>query len=117
MGIIPGCRASRAAHRLLATKPPRVAGGTFRHQLSALFPPLVPRIPVCRDQAGAPDPAKSGNLLYEEERTEVVDWLTAHDWEVTAVTAQDLMARNGRFAPADLDEPTPQSVFVEGRLH
>jgi methyltransferase (TIGR00027 family) len=64
-----------------------------------------------------PDPAESGNLLYEEERTEVVDWLTAHDWEVTAVTAQDLMARHGRFAPADLEEAPPQSVFVEGRLH
>jgi hypothetical protein len=26
------------------------------------------------------------------------------------------MAGNGRSAPADLDEATPQSVFVEGRL-
>jgi hypothetical protein len=26
------------------------------------------------------------------------------------------MAGNGRFTPTDLEDPTPQSVFVEGRL-
>jgi methyltransferase (TIGR00027 family) len=65
---------------------------------------------------GRSDLAEVENLLYEEERTEVVDWLAAHDWNVTAITALDLMARNGRTAPADLDDATPQSVFVEGRL-
>jgi methyltransferase (TIGR00027 family) len=69
------------------------------------------------EKLGRTDIARSENLLYEEQRTEVVDWLTAHAWEVSAVSAQELMACNGRFAPADLDEPTPQSVFVEGRLH
>jgi methyltransferase (TIGR00027 family) len=66
---------------------------------------------------GRAEPAQSGNPVYEEQRTEVVDWLTAHEWDVSAVAAQDLMARNGRFAPADLEEPIPQTVFVEGRLH
>jgi methyltransferase (TIGR00027 family) len=66
---------------------------------------------------GRPDAATAGSLLYEEERTEVVDWLTAHNWAVTAVSAQDLMARNDRHVPADLEDATPQSVFVEGRLH
>jgi hypothetical protein len=42
--------------------------------------------------------------------------LTAHKWDVTAVSAEDLMARNGRFTPTGLEEATPQSVFVEGRL-
>jgi O-methyltransferase involved in polyketide biosynthesis len=65
---------------------------------------------------GRSDLAEAENLLYEEERTEVVDWLAAYDWNVTAITALDLMARNGRTAPADLDDATPQSVFVEGRL-
>jgi O-methyltransferase involved in polyketide biosynthesis len=55
-------------------------------------------------------------LLYEEERTEVVDWLSAHSWDVSAVTAPDLMARNGRVVPSDLDDATPQSVFVAARL-
>jgi methyltransferase (TIGR00027 family) len=68
------------------------------------------------EKLGRPDAATAGNLLYEEERTEVVDWLSAHKWEVTAITAEDLMAGYGRFAPADLEDPTPQSVFVEGRL-
>jgi methyltransferase (TIGR00027 family) len=65
---------------------------------------------------GRPEATTAGNLLYEEERTEVVDWLTAHRWDVTAVSAEDLMAANGRFTPTDLEDPTPQSVFVEGRL-
>jgi methyltransferase (TIGR00027 family) len=65
---------------------------------------------------GRTDPDESGNLLYEQERTEVVDWLNAHDWDVNAVTAPDLMARNGRCVPSDLDDATPQSVFVEARL-
>jgi methyltransferase (TIGR00027 family) len=65
---------------------------------------------------GRPDVAETGNLLYEEARTEVVDWLRAHGWGTTAQTADELMAGNGRSAPADLDEATPQSVFVEARL-
>ena len=65
---------------------------------------------------GRPEAVTAGNLLYEEERTEVVDWLTALNWDVTAVSAQDLMAGDGRFAPTDLEDATPQSVFVEGRL-
>jgi O-methyltransferase involved in polyketide biosynthesis len=65
---------------------------------------------------GRPEAAAAGNLLYEEERTEVVDWLTAHNWDVTAVSAEDLMAGNGRLTPTDLEDATPQSVFVEGRL-
>ena len=62
--------------------------------------------------------ADSGNLLYEEERTEVVDWLGSHDWSVTAATsAEDLMAASDRAVPAGLDAAVPESVFVEGRLH
>jgi O-methyltransferase involved in polyketide biosynthesis len=57
-------------------------------------------------------------LLYEEQRTEVVDWLQAHGWTVTAATsADDLMAASNRTAPAGLDAAVPESVFVEGRLH
>jgi methyltransferase (TIGR00027 family) len=59
----------------------------------------------------------TGNLLYEEERTEVVDWLRSHDWSVTVATsAEDLMAASDRAVPAGLDAPVPESVFVEGRL-
>jgi O-methyltransferase involved in polyketide biosynthesis len=65
---------------------------------------------------GREDMAQSGGLLYEEERTEVVEWLRAHGWATTAVTAEELMAGNGRSVPSDLDDGTPQSDFVEGRL-
>lgn len=65
---------------------------------------------------GRPEAATAGNLLYVEERTEVVDWLSAHGWQATGVSAPDLMARNERRAPADLQDATPQSVFVEARL-
>lgn len=68
------------------------------------------------EKLGRSDVADSGNLLYEEERTEVVDWLSAHGWQAAGVSAPDLMARNDRHVAADLEDATPQSVFVEGRL-
>jgi methyltransferase (TIGR00027 family) len=49
-----------------------------------------------RSALGQPDSAESGNLVYEEERTEVIDWLTEHNWDITTVAAEDLMANNGR---------------------
>ncbi|MGA3253391.1 MAG: SAM-dependent methyltransferase, partial [Mycobacterium sp.] len=36
---------------------------------------------------GGKDITESGNLLYDEERTEVADWLEAHGWTVTATGA------------------------------
>jgi methyltransferase (TIGR00027 family) len=67
---------------------------------------------------GGKDITESGNLLYEEQRTEVVDWLRDHGWNVTAATsADDLMAASDRTVPAGLDAAIPESVFVEGRLH
>jgi methyltransferase (TIGR00027 family) len=67
---------------------------------------------------GGKDITESGNLLYEEERTEVRDWLQAHGWTVTVATnADDLMAASNRAVPAGLDAAIPESVFVEGRLH
>jgi methyltransferase (TIGR00027 family) len=67
---------------------------------------------------GGKDITESGNLLYEEERTEVVDWLQAHSWDVTCATAaDDLMAASNRSVPTGLDAAIPESIFVEGRLH
>lgn len=68
------------------------------------------------EKLGRSDVADSGNLLYEEQRTEVVDWLVAHGWQATGVSAADLMARNDRHVATDLEDATPQSVFVEGQL-
>jgi len=67
---------------------------------------------------GGIDITESGNLLYEEERTEVADWLRTHGWVVTAATSADaLMAANNRAIPSGLDGAIPESIFVEGRLH
>jgi methyltransferase (TIGR00027 family) len=67
---------------------------------------------------GGKDFAEAGNLLYDEERTEVVDWLADHGWKVTSATsADDLMAASNRAVPAGLDAAIPESVFVEGHLH
>jgi O-methyltransferase involved in polyketide biosynthesis len=67
---------------------------------------------------GGKDISESGNLLYEEQRTEVSDWLQAHGWTVTTATqADELMAANNRAVPAGLDAAIPESVFVEGRLY
>jgi methyltransferase (TIGR00027 family) len=67
---------------------------------------------------GGKDNTEFGNLLYDEERTEVVDWLRTHGWEVTSATsADDLLAASNRSVPADLDATIPESAFVEGRLH
>ena len=64
---------------------------------------------------GGKDVTESGNLLYEEERTEVADWLRAHGWIVTAApSAHELMAANNRPVPPGLDAAVPESVFVEG---
>jgi hypothetical protein len=32
---------------------------------------------------GRTDLTESGNLLYEQERTEVVDWLSVNGWDVS----------------------------------
>jgi methyltransferase (TIGR00027 family) len=68
------------------------------------------------EELGGRDIPDIGALLYEQQRTEVADWLTGHGWEVAATGAEELLAANNRPVPADLDEAFPQSVFVEGRL-
>lgn len=50
------------------------------------------------------------------EALEVTDWFIGHGWEVTAITATDLMDRYGRCAAGEVDDATPRTVFVEGRL-
>jgi O-methyltransferase involved in polyketide biosynthesis len=56
------------------------------------------------------------DLWYLEDRTDVSDWLTEHNWEVSAVESIDLMTRYGRWTPGQDDAGAPRTVFVEGRL-
>lgn len=72
-----------------------------------------------RRQSGEPDEGEDDafdvqDLWYIEERTEVADWLADHGWDVSAVSAADLMDRYGRCAAGEADDTTPRTMFVEG---
>lgn len=54
------------------------------------------------------------DLWYIEDRTDVADWLTEHNWEVSAIEARDLMDRYGRRGPDD--DIVPRTVFLEAHL-
>jgi methyltransferase (TIGR00027 family) len=72
-----------------------------------------------REEAGedadgnAPDVA---DLWYVEDRTDVVEWLTEHCWNVTSVKSIELMTRYGRWTPDQPDAVAPRTVFVEAVL-
>jgi methyltransferase (TIGR00027 family) len=59
-------------------------------------------------QVDTPDVA---DLWYIEDRTDVADWLSAHGWEVSSISARDLMDRYGR----DSGDAAMRTAFVEGR--
>jgi O-methyltransferase involved in polyketide biosynthesis len=63
--------------------------------------------------ANVPDTA---DLWYIEDRTDVIEWLTEHNWEASAVEAIELMTRYGRCGPGQVDDATPRTVFVDGQL-
>ena len=63
--------------------------------------------------ADVPDIA---DLWYIEDRTDVVEWLTEHCWDVTSVEAAELTTRYGRREPGDVDQASPHTVFVEAHL-
>jgi methyltransferase (TIGR00027 family) len=53
------------------------------------------------------------DLWYPEERTDVVDWLRAHDWEASAITMSQMLTRYGRGVPDDTI--LPPTVFVSAQ--
>jgi methyltransferase (TIGR00027 family) len=63
------------------------------------------------DDAGGPDVQ---DLWYVEDRTDVADWLTEHNWEVSAVESVELMTRYGRITPGQDNATVPRTVFLEG---
>ena len=63
--------------------------------------------------ANVPDIA---DLWYIEDRTDVVEWLTNHNWEASAIESIELMTRYGRWTPDQADASAPRTVFVEGHL-
>jgi methyltransferase (TIGR00027 family) len=62
--------------------------------------------------AEVPDVSK---LWYFETRSDVAQWLTDHGWEVTAVTAADLMEHYQRPAPENLEDAVPDTVLLDAR--
>lgn len=65
-----------------------------------------------QDETGEQDVFDVQDLWYIEDRAEVADWLTDHGWDVTAISAADLMDRFGRRQPDE--DASPRTAFVEG---
>jgi methyltransferase (TIGR00027 family) len=63
------------------------------------------------EDAGGPDVQ---DLWYIEDRADLADWLTEHNWEVSAVESVELMTRYGRFTPGQDNATVPRTVFLEG---
>jgi methyltransferase (TIGR00027 family) len=56
-------------------------------------------------------------LTYQEtDRADAAQWLTAHGWQVRAVTNTDEMARLGRPVPADLADETFTTRLLRAQL-
>ncbi len=53
---------------------------------------------------------------HEPDRTDAIDWLTDHGWQVDAVNNRDEMARLGRPVPDDLDDEAVRSTLLRARL-
>ncbi len=65
--------------------------------------------------AGRPEVPDPSRLWYLEPRTDVAQWLTERGWEVSTITAVDLMEHYERQAPEDLEELVPDTTFVEAQ--
>jgi methyltransferase (TIGR00027 family) len=53
---------------------------------------------------------------HEPDRTDAVQWLTDHGWQVNAVNNRDEMVRLGRPVPDDLDDEAVRSTLLRARL-
>ncbi len=52
-------------------------------------------------------------LWYQEERTDVADWLQDHGWAVSAATMGEMLARYGRTTSDE--DATPPTLFVSAQ--
>jgi methyltransferase (TIGR00027 family) len=53
---------------------------------------------------------------HEPDRSDAIQWLTDHGWQVGAVNNRDEMARLGRPVPDDLDDEAVRSTLLRARL-
>ncbi len=54
--------------------------------------------------------------FHEPDRTDAVQWLSDHGWQVNAVDNRDEMARLGRPVPDDLADEAVRSTLLRARL-
>ncbi|HEX7824487.1 MAG TPA: SAM-dependent methyltransferase, partial [Mycobacterium sp.] len=55
------------------------------------------------------------DLVYNEERTDVVEWLTDHGWEASAETAAEQLERFGRGVAEGADAKAPPTFYVSAQ--
>jgi methyltransferase (TIGR00027 family) len=65
---------------------------------------------------GGDDMPEFPGLWYEEERTELADWLQQHGWQVDAIGVHDILARYQREVPEEDAVSIPLCDFITGRL-
>ena len=73
------------------------------------------RIQAAAARVPQADVTDLGGLAYHEERTDLVEWLTEHGWDATAVTAAAELARFGRGASWGADIDAPPTLYVSAR--
>jgi O-methyltransferase involved in polyketide biosynthesis len=57
------------------------------------------------------------SLTYHEpDRTDAIEWLADHGWQVHSVNNRDEMARLGRAVPEDLADEAVRSTLLRARL-
>ena len=66
--------------------------------------------------AAGRDVPETEKLWYLEPRTDVVEWLGRHGWDVAAINSPELLAHYGRPAPEGAEDVVPGSLFVQGCL-
>ena len=54
--------------------------------------------------------------FHEPDRTDAVQWLTGHGWQVHSVNNRDEMARLGRPVPEDVADEAVRSTLLRARL-
>lgn len=59
--------------------------------------------------------APGSRVAVEGVGSGVATWLGVHDWETTAITAQELMTRYGRCGAHDAIDMIPDTVFVDAK--
>jgi methyltransferase (TIGR00027 family) len=55
------------------------------------------------------------DLVYNEERTDVVEWLSEHGWDASVDTAAEQMARFGRGVASGADIDSPPTFYVSAQ--